>query len=93
MGLAAKKKSSKIKTRTGSAVQKSSQDTLDRFVAYLVSGEWVSCEHLIELTGLSKGTISRAAANLLGNKKITSKSVKDGKVKKTYYKLINEVVL
>ena len=76
----------KIVTRNGNKMQKSSKDTLDKFITSL-GLDWLICKELIAKTGLTQGTISRAAAHLLKDNLIVKKVKHDGRCKNTYYKL------
>ena len=82
----AKSSKKKLKTKRGNNIQLSSKDTIDRFIAAL-SGDWLLCKDLIDSTGLTQGTISRAAAHLMSDSVIDKKVIQEGRCKNTYYKL------
>ncbi|HHZ71036.1 MAG TPA: hypothetical protein EYN67_09855 [Flavobacteriales bacterium] len=81
-----KHKAEKLRTRAGNLMQSSSSDTIKRFIAVL-GLDWSPCKEVIYNTGLTQGTISRAAAHLLRDNLIVKKVKQEGRCKNTYYKL------
>lgn len=77
----------KLKVKKGHNMQRSSKDTIDKFISALVLGQWILCKDVIDNTGLTQGTISRAAAHLIRDKVISKKALQEGRCKNTYYKL------
>ena len=77
----------KPRVKKGHKMQSSSKDTIKRFVSALVVGEWMPCKDVIASTGLTQGTISRAAAHLISDKLISSKVKQEGRCKNVYYRL------
>ena len=78
----------RIVTKNNSKVQRSSAETITKFLAALVSGEWIPCKDVISSTGLSQGTVSRAATHLLNDNVIVKTLVKDGRSISFDYKLV-----
>ena len=77
-----------IKTKRGNDMQKSSKDTIKRFLSALILGKWIPCKDVISITGLTQGTISRAATRLTIDSVIVKKVLQEGRCKNTYYKLV-----
>jgi hypothetical protein len=83
-----KAKAKKLRTKAGNLMQCSSSNTIERFIAVL-GLDWVPCKEVIYLTGLTQGTISRAAAHLLSDSVIAKKVKQEGRCKNVYYKLVS----
>ncbi len=82
-----KKVERKLTVKKGHKMQSSSRDTRDRFILVLTLDAWITYKDVVTFTGLSKGTISRAASHLLDEGVIIKETIWEGRLKSTSYKL------
>lgn len=77
-----------ILTRTKSTVLPVSKLSLKKVLTALKGADWLSYKQLVTTTGLTVGTISRAAKHLCSDSITITKTKKGGKERSTYLKLI-----